>query len=339
MRAVVVPHHGGPEVLELRDLPEPRPSAGEILVAVGAVGVNYHDSLARRGAIETHPPFTVGVEGAGTIVEVGDNVSDLVVGQRVAWPFTEGSYAELAVIPAASALPLPDSVTFESAAALTAQGLTAHYLTFDTYPVQPGDDVLVHAAAGGVGNLIVQMAKHRGARVLATTSNPDKGDAARSAGADDVIGYDDFATRVRELTGSKGVEVIYDGVGASTFEQGLEAVARRGYVVLYGAASGPVPPFDLRRLSRYGSPYVSRPSLVDYIENRGALLARGAALFDLAARGAIAVSVTGRFSLDESSAAQRLLEDRSRSGKIVIFPAGVPIPSGNGTTSVPPRLP
>ncbi|WP_123026613.1 quinone oxidoreductase family protein [Mycolicibacterium stellerae] len=325
MRAVIVTRHGGPEVLEVRDIPEPEPSPGEILVAVGAVGVNYHDSMTRRGVLDSHPPFTIGVEGAGTVVALGGGVEGVMVGQRVAWPLISGSYAELAVIPVSSALPVPDSVTLESAAALIAQGLTADYLTSDAYPVQPGDDVLVHAAAGGVGNLIVQMAKHRGARVLATTSDPAKGEIARAAGADEIIGYDDFATQIDELTAGKGVEVIYDGVGARTFEQDLVAIARRGNILLYGAPSGPIPPFDLRRLSQYGSPYVSRPTLLDYIENRDALLARGKALFDLAANGVISVSIAGRFSLDEAGLAHHMLEDRSRIGKIVIFPGGVPI--------------
>jgi NADPH:quinone reductase len=324
VRAVVVPRYGGPEVLELREVPEPRPGAGDFLVEVEAIGVNYHDSLARRGALDARPPFVAGVEGAGTIVAAGPGASGLTVGQRVAWPFVPGSYAEMAVIPGAQAVPVPDGVSSELAASLVAQALTAHFLTFSTYPVRPGDDVLVHAAAGGVGLLLVQLARHRGGRVLATTSSKDKAGHARRAGAAEVLAYEGVASRVRELTDGKGVNVVFDGVGAATFESSLAAVGRRGHLVLYGASSGPVPLFDLQRLSRAGSPYVTRPSLLDYIVTRDDLLARAESVFGLAAAGIIEMPIAGRYSLAEASAAQRQLEDRSRAGKLIIFPRAVP---------------
>lgn len=324
MRAVVVPRYGDPDVLELRTVPDPRPGPGEVLVSVEAIGVNYHDTLARTGALELRPPFVAGVEGAGTVIEIGSEVSEIVVGQRVAWPLTEGSYAELAAIPAGATVPVPDGVTSELAAALLAQGLTAHYLAVDAYPVQAGDDVVVHAAAGGVGRLVLQLACHRGGRVLATTSTAAKAQAAVSAGAAVALNYDDWASQVKDLTGGKGAEVVYDGVGASTFESNLAAVARRGHIVLYGASSGPVPPFDLRRLAKFGSPYISRPSLRDYVTTRPELLARAAAVFDLASTGVIDVPIAGRFTLADASDAQRGLEDRSRAGKLLIFPGTSP---------------
>ncbi|MEU6147526.1 quinone oxidoreductase [Streptomyces sp. NPDC047081] len=324
MRAVVVPCHGGPEVLELREVPDPRPAPADVLVAVEAIGVNYHDALARSGALAAEPPFIAGVEAAGTVLETGTEVTDLVPGQRIVWPFTEGSYAELAAIPARWGVPVPDEVSSEQAAALVAQGLTAHYLSFDTYAVRPGDDVLVHAAAGGVGRLLVQLATHRGGRVIATTSSDAKADFVRDAGAAEVVGYENLPAKIRELTGGKGVEVVYDGVGAATFEASLAAVARRGHLVCYGATSGPVPPFEIRRLSRAGSPYLSRPSLIDYVVSRADLLARADQVFELAARGVIQVPVTGRFGLDEAQTAQQLLDDRTRVGKLIIFPQGVP---------------
>jgi len=324
VRAVVVPRYGSPDVLELRTVPDPRPGRRDVLVSVEAIGVNYHDTLARTGALALRPPFVAGVEGAGTVIEVGSEVAEIEVGQRVAWPLTEGSYAELASIPAASAVPVPDGVTSELAASLVAQGLTAHYLAIDAYPVRPGDDVVVLAAAGGVGRLVLQLACYRGGRVLATTSTPEKAQAARSAGAAAALSYDGWAPQVRDLTGGKGAQVVYDGVGASTFESSLAAVARRGHIVLYGASSGPVPPFDLRRLAKFGSPYISRPSLRDYVVTRPELLARAAAVFDLAAKGVIDVPIAGRFALADAGDAQRRLEDRARAGKLLIFPGAVP---------------
>jgi len=337
VRAIVVPRHGGPEVLELRDMPEPRPAAGDVLVSVEAIGVNYHDALARSGALAAEPPFIAGVEAAGTVLEAGSAVTDLIVGQRIAWPFTEGSYAERAVIPARWAVPVPDKVSSEQAAALVAQGLTAHYLSFDTYRVRPGDDVLVHAAAGGEGRLLVQLATHRGGRVIATTSSEAKAGFVRAAGAAEVVGYDDVPGKVRELTGGKGVEVVYDGVGVATFEASLAAVARRGHLICYGATSGPVAPFEIRRLSRSGSPYLSRPSLTDYVATRADLLERAEQVFELAARGVIEVPVTGRFSLEEADTAQRLLDDRTRVGKLIIFPQGVAEPATESATALAAR--
>lgn len=257
------------------------------------------------------------------IVEVGTGVTDLRVGQRVAWPFVPGSYAELAVVPAARAVPVPESMSAVQAAALIAQGLTAHFLTHDAYPVRPGDDVLVHAGAGGVGRLVVQLAAARGARVIATTSSPHKEAVVREAGAADVvIGYERVAERVLELTDGKGAEGVFDGVGAASFEASLASVARRGHVILFGAASGPVPPFDLYRLHGLGSPYLARPSLSDYVPTRADLLARAAAVFEQAAVGELSVTITGRYPLAEAALAQTAIGDRSSVGKLVLLPTG-----------------
>jgi NADPH:quinone reductase len=318
MRAIVVAAHGGPEVLELQHVPDPQPNPGEILVQVEVAGVNYHDVLAREGRTRQAAPFVAGVEGAGMIVEIGSGVTDFSVGQRVAWPFVPGSYAELAAIPAQQAVPVPSELSAEQAAALIAQGLTAHYLAFDAYPVQPGDDILIHAAAGGVGQLLVQLAAHRGARVLGTTSTPDKAEIARSVGASDIFDYASVVEGVREVTAGKGVNAVFDGVGATTFESTLACIARRGYLVLYGATSGALAPFDLYRLHGLGSPYLTRPSLGDFITTHSELLARSAEVFDLASNGVLAVAITGRYSLAEAAIAQKAMGDRSSFGKRVV---------------------
>jgi NADPH2:quinone reductase len=319
MRAIVVSRNGGPEVLEARDVPEPEPGPDRLLVDVEAVGVNYRDVYERegRGAYANSPPLVAGIEGAGTVVGSGE---------RVGWVAAPGSYAERVAVPAAAAVPLPGGVSSEIAAAVLLQGMTAHYLCTSTYAVQPGDDVLVHAAAGGVGLLLTQMVKLRGGRVIATTSSDEKAALARGAGADETIGYDGFADRVRELTGGRGVAVAYDAVGASTFEGSLAALRRRGTLVLYGQASGPVAPFDLERL-RAGSLYVTRPGLPDYTATRDELLARGGEVLSWVAEGRLDVRIGARYPLEDARRAHEDLEARRTTGKLLLFTGRSPAPA------------
>jgi NADPH2:quinone reductase len=311
MRAIVITRHGGPEVLELRDEPEPEPGPGQLLVALEAAGVNYRDVYERegRGAHAAAPPSICGVEGAGTVVGSGD---------RVAWVAAPGSYAERVLVDADAAVPVPDGVSAELAAAVLLQGMTAHYLCHDTYAVQPGDDVLVHAAAGGVGLLLVQLVKRRGGRVIATCS-PEKADLARGAGADDVIGYEGFPDRVRELTGGRGVHVVYDAVGATTFENSLDSLARRGFMVLYGEASGRPDPVAPERL-RGQSLYLTRPGLPSYTATREELESRAQAVLGWVASGELDVRVGGRYPLADARRAHEDLEARRTTGKLLLIP-------------------
>jgi NADPH:quinone reductase len=316
MRAIVITRHGGPEVLELEDVPEPRGDG--LLVDVEAIGVNYRDVYERegRGAYANEPPLVAGVEGAGTVMETGE---------RVAWVAAPGSYAERVSVPAAAAVPIPDGVDAEVAAAVLLQGMTAHYLCTSTYAVQPGDDVLVHAAAGGVGLLLTQMVKLRGGRVIATTSTDEKAALARGAGADETLGYDGFAERVRELTGGRGVAVAYDAVGATTFDGSLAALRPRGMLVLYGAASGPVPPFELERLGA-DSLYVTRPRLPSYTATREELEARAGEVLRWVAGGRLDVRIGGRYPLAEARRAHEDLEARRTTGKLLLFTDRSPTP-------------
>ncbi|HET7856322.1 MAG TPA: quinone oxidoreductase, partial [Gaiellaceae bacterium] len=274
MRAVVVTSSGGPEMLELRDEPAPEAGPGQVLVDVEAAGVNFRDIYEREGAYDREPPFVAGVEGAGTVTAVGEGVTELSVGDRVAWTAGPGSYAEQVAVDAERSVPVPAGVAGDVAAAGLLQGITAQYLATSTYRVQPGDAVLVHAAAGGVGLLLTQVVKMRGGRVLATTSSEEKAQLARDAGADEVIGYDGFAERVRELTGGEGVAVVFDGVGQATFDESLASLRTRGSMVLYGSSSGRVPPFDPMRLENSGSLFLTRPTLRHYTASREELLAR-----------------------------------------------------------------
>jgi NADPH:quinone reductase len=321
VRAVVVTRNGGPDVLELRDEPEPQPGPGLLVVALEAAGVNFRDVYERegRGAYKNDPPLIAGAEGAGTVVEVGDGVADIAVGDRVTWAAAPGSFAERVAVDAAKAVPIPEGVSSEVAAAALLQGMTAHYLCVSTYPVQQGDDVLVHAAAGGVGLLLTQMVKQRGGRVIATTSTDDKAELARGAGADEVIGYDGFAERVRELTGGKGVEVVYDGIAKDTFDGSLASLRRRGTLVLYGQASGPAPPYDLEDL-RKGSLYVTRPGLPDYTATREELLWRAGEVCGWIAEGKLDVRIGGRYPLEDARRAQEDLQARRSTGKLVLVP-------------------
>jgi NADPH2:quinone reductase len=321
VRAVVVTSNGGPDVLELRDEPEPEAAPGQLLVELEAAGVNFRDVYERegRGAYANEPPLVAGAEGAGTIVAVGDGVEGIKPGDRVAWAAAPGSCAERVAVPAKAAVPIPDGVSSELAAAATLQGMTAHYLCVSTYPVQEGDDVLVHAAAGGVGLLLTQMVKQRGGRVIATTSTPEKAELARGAGADETIGYDGFAERVRELTGGEGVAVVYDGIAKDTFDGSLAALRRRGMLVLYGQASGPVPPYDLEQL-RKGSLYVTRPGLPDYVATREELLWRAGEVFDWIAEGKLDVRIGERYALADARRAHEDLEARRTTGKLLLVP-------------------
>jgi NADPH:quinone reductase len=321
LRAVVVTRNGGPDVLELRDEPEPRPGPGLLVVALEAAGVNFRDVYERegRGAYKNDPPLIAGAEGAGAVVEVGDGVEDIAVGDRVAWAAAPGSYAERVAVDAAKAVPIPEGVSSEVAAAALLQGMTAHYLCVSTYPVQQGDDVLVHAAAGGVGLLLTQMVKQRGGRVIATTSTDEKAELVRGAGADEVIGYDGFAERVRELTGGDGVAVVYDGIAKETFDGSLASLRRRGTLVLYGQASGPAPPYDLEDL-RKGSLYVTRPGLPDYTATREELLWRAGEVCGWIADGRLDVRIGGRYPLEDARRAQEDLQARRTTGKLVLVP-------------------
>jgi NADPH2:quinone reductase len=321
VRAVVVTRNGGPDVLELRDEPEPQPGAGQVLVALEAAGVNFRDVYERegRGAYANDPPLIAGAEGAGTVVAAGEGVDGLAEGDRVAWAAAPGSYAERVAVSAANAVKVPDGVPSELAAAALLQGMTAHYLCVSTYPVNEGDDVLVHAAAGGVGLLLTQMVKLRGGRVIATTSTEEKAALARDAGADETLGYDGFAERVRELTGGKGVEVVYDGIAKDTFDGSLASLRRRGMLVLYGQASGPAPPYDLEQL-RKGSLYVTRPGLPDYTATREELEWRASELFAWIAEGKLDVRIGERYPLEDARRAHEDLQARRTTGKLVLVP-------------------
>jgi NADPH:quinone reductase len=320
MRAVVVTRFGGPEVLELREQPVPEIGRGQLLVDVEAAGVNYRDIYEREGSYGGSPPFSAGVEGAGTVVAVGEGDSEFSVGDRVAWTSAQGSYAEQVVVDAERAVPVPNGVSSELAAAAALQGITAHYLASSAYPVQPGDDVLVHAVGGGVGLLLTQIIKLRGGRVIGTTSSGDKERRARSFGAEEVIGYEGFPERVRELTGGAGVPVVYDGVGQATFDGSLASLRPRGSLVLYGSASGRVPPFDPMRLEAQGSLYLTRPTIRHYTAKREELLERAADVFGWIGDGTLNVHVGGRYPLEDARRAHEDLAARRTSGKLVLLP-------------------
>jgi NADPH2:quinone reductase len=312
MRAVVFERNGGPEVLTLTDVPDPSVGDGEVLVDVEAVGINYRDVYERNGAgYGSEPPAIIGVEGAGRIADSGE---------RVAWVAVPGSYAERVAAPRASLVPVPDGVASDVAAAVLLQGMTAHYLAADSYPVSEGDWVLVHAAAGGVGLLLTQMVKLRGGHVIATTSTPEKAELARGAGADEVIGYDDFASRVRALTDGAGVAAVYDGVGKATFSEGLKALAPTGRMILYGAASGQPDPLPLQTLAPAGSLYVQRPTLGTYARTPELLRSRAAEVLGLVASGKLDVRIGERYPLAEARRAHEDLEARRTTGKLLLIP-------------------
>jgi NADPH2:quinone reductase len=320
-KAVVVKETGGPEVLEVVDAEPRTPGPGEVLVDVAAAGVNYIDTYHRAGVYPLPLPFGIGLEGAGTVSAVGEGAR-ASVGDRVAWSGTLGSYTAQAVVPVTDTVPVPDGVGLETAAALMLQGLTAHYLVTSVHSVREGDTVLVHAAAGGVGLLLTQLAKARGARVIGTVSTAAKAELAEAAGAAHVIRYDevDFADAVRELTGGEGVHAVYDGVGATTFDASLSVVRRRGVLALFGAASGPVPPVDPQRLNRQGSIYLTRPKLGDFVATPEELRARADDLFQAVLAGALDVRVGATYAIDDVRAAHEDLEGRRTTGKLLLTP-------------------
>ena len=319
MRAVVITRHGGAEVLEAKDWEAPTPGAGQLLVDVSVAGVNFRDVYEREGGhYGGTPPFVAGAEGAGTVAAVGDGVEGIAVGDRVGWTSAPGSYAEQVVVDAAKAVSLPDAISDELAAASLLQGMTAHYLCTSTCPVAAGDTVVVHAAAGGVGLLLTQMVKMRGGRVLATTSTDEKAELARGAGADEVLGYEGFGERVRELTGGDGAAAVYDGIGKTTFDESLGCLRWRGMLVLYGAASGPVTSFDPTRLFAGGSLFITRPSLQHYTATREELLARSSEVFGWIEDGSLDVRIGARYPLEAAADAQRDLQSRTTTGKLVL---------------------
>jgi NADPH:quinone reductase len=322
MRAVIADQHGGPEVLRLIERDTPDPGPGQLLVEVAAAGVNFADIYARQGIppYAGQVPFVLGSEGAGVVTAAGPGAEGFGPGDRVAWTGLPGGYAEQVVIPADRAVAVPDGMDLETAAAIMLQGMTAHYLVTDAYPVAAGDPVVVHAAAGGVGLLLTQMVKMRGGVVIATTSTPQKAELAQGAGADHVAGYDDFGAVAREVTGGEGAAVVYDGIGQATFDDSLAALRRRGYLVLYGAASGPVPPLDPQRLAAGGSLFLTRPTLVHYIVTRQELLSRADDLFRWVAEGTLTVRVGGRYPLDQAARAHEDLAARRTTGKLILLP-------------------
>ncbi|MFE3103637.1 quinone oxidoreductase family protein [Nocardia tengchongensis] len=321
MRAIQVSEHGGPEVLRYVEVPDPQVGAGQLLVRTQAIGINFIDTYIRTGRYPQAVPYIPGAEGSGVITAVGDGVNDFRVGDRVAWAAAPGSYAEQVVVPAAVAIPVPDGVDAPVAASALLQGMTAHYLIESIYKPLPGETVLVHAGAGGVGLILTQLLSARGVRVVTTVSTDDKEKLSREAGAAEVLRYDDdIAARARELTGGAGVAAAYDGVGASTFESSLAATRVRGMVALFGGASGPVPPFDLQRLNPLGSLFVTRPTLVHYTRDRDELLWRAGDIMNAIADGALRVRVGGSYALADAEQAHRDLEGRRTTGSIVLVP-------------------
>ena len=322
MKAIQVKQPGGPEAMELAELPVPQPKANEAVVKLAASGVNFIDVYFREGRYKAPMPFVLGQEGAGVVTAVGADATSVKAGEHVAWTGLLGSYAEYACVPADRLVSVPSRVTDQQAAAAMLQGMTAHYLSHDTYPLKRGENCLIHAAAGGVGLLLVQMAHHIGARVIATVSTDEKAKLARQAGADDVILYtqSDFEAETKRLTGGKGVDVVYDSVGKTTFEKGLNVLRPRGFMVLFGGSSGPVPPFDLIALSQKGSLYVTRPTLGHYIATREELLARSSAVFGMIAAGQLKLRIEHTYPLAEAERAHRDLEGRKTTGKLLLIP-------------------
>jgi NADPH2:quinone reductase len=325
MHAIEVAEIGGPDVLSYVEKPQPSPGPGEILIEAEAIGVNFIDTYFRSGTYPRDLPFVLGTEVAGTVAAVGDGVTELSVGDRVATAAASGAYAEFSTAAAQFVSQVPSDVGLDVAASALLKGLTAHYLITSVYAVQPGDAVLVHAGAGGVGLILTQWLTHRGARVITTVSTPEKADRSRQAGATDVLDYpgDDpaeFGSRIRELTAGAGAAVVYDGVGASTFDASLASLAVRGTLALFGASSGPVPPFDPQRLNAAGSVYLTRPSLAHFTRTGEEFAWRSGELFDAIADGSLSVTVSRSYPLADAAQAHRDLQSRQTIGSIVLTP-------------------
>jgi NADPH:quinone reductase len=322
MKAIRVEHTGGPEVMQLADIPAPHPKLAEALIKVNIAGVNSIDVQFRDGRLRTPLPFVPGQEGAGVVTAVGPQAREVKVGDRVAWSGTLGSYAEYVAAPEEHLVPIPSSISDEQAAAAMMHGLTAHYLVNDAHKLKAGETALAHAAAGAVGLLLVQMARAVGARVIGTVSSEEKAQLARDAGADEAIVFtrQDFESEVKRLTGGKGVDVVYDGVGKDTFEKNLNVMRLRGMLVLYGMSSGPVPPVDPAKLSEKGSLYMARTTLAHFTATREELLARTSALFNLIADGKLKLRIAQKYALADAPQAHHDLESHKISGKLLLLP-------------------
>ncbi len=322
MRAIRVHEYGGPEVLRHEDVPLPHPGPGEVRVKIEAAGVNFIDIYHRSGQYQGILPLTPGMEAAGIVDAVGPDVADVTPGDRVAYAMQQGAYAEYAIVPAAKLVPVPAGVASQQAAAVMLQGMTAHYLAYSTYPLRQGDVALIHAAAGGVGLLLVQIARRCGAHVIGTVSTEEKAVLARAAGAHDIILYtqEDFPDAVRRLTGGAGVHVVYDSVGRTTFDGSLACLRPRGYMVLFGQSSGAVPPFDPQILNAKGSLFLTRPSLGHYLLTRDELLWRAGDLFAWMASGELSVRIDSTYPLADAAEAHRALASRATSGKLLLLP-------------------
>lgn len=322
MRSVLITEFGGPEVLQVREGAVPIPETGQVLVRISAAGVNFIDIYQRQGGSNygITLPFTPGMEGAGVIEALGDGVSEYAIGDRVAWPFALGSYSEYIAVDAGKVVKIPQSLDLPVAAGAMLQALTAHYLTCSTYPIKSGDIALVHAAAGGTGALVCQMVRERGGTVIATTSSDEKVALIREFGVDHIIRYDqkDFASEVREITSGRGVDVVYDGVGAATFDKSLTCLRKRGMMVIYGAASGPVPPFELQRLNASGSLFITRPTLAHYVATRDELLQRSNDVFALISSGALRIRIDSSYPLVDAPAAHQRLASGKSAGKLIL---------------------
>jgi NADPH:quinone reductase len=322
MKAIQITKTGGPEILTLADIPTPKPKPNEVLVKISFAGINYIDVYFREGRYPKPVPFVNGQEASGVVSQLGADVKSFKVGDRVAYTGILGAYAEYEAIPEDRLVAVPEGVTDRQAAAAMLQGMTAHYLVYSTYPLKKGETTLIHAAAGGVGLLLVQMAKNLGARVIATVSTEEKAKLAREAGADEVILYthQDFETETKRLTDGKGVHAIYDGVGLTTFEKDLNVLRPRGYLVLFGASSGAVPPFDLLRLSQKGSLFVTRPTLVNYIASHEELQQRANDVLGMIVTGKLKMRIEHTYPLGEAQQAHRDLEARKTTGKLLLVP-------------------
>jgi NADPH:quinone reductase len=322
MKAIRVYETGGPEKLLFEDLPKPLPRSGQALVKIHSIGLNFIDIYFRTGLYKSSLPFTPGMEAAGTVEAVGDNVTAVRPGDRVAYAGVIGAYAEYSPVNALQLVPLPDDVDFPTAAAVMLQGLTAHYLTYSTFPLKKGETVLLHAAAGGVGLLLIQMAKNIGARVIGTVSTEEKAALAKNAGADHIIFYtrDDFEQEVKCITGGTGVDVVYDSVGKTTFEKSLNCLRRRGMMVLFGQSSGPVPLIEPGILNAKGSLYLTRPGVAHYTATREELLWRTGALFRWISEKTLSIRIDRTYPLSEAAQAHQALESRQTAGKVLIQP-------------------